>query len=694
MKKKNISGSKDKQKFISFFYIKVYGLIITFTVLLLSLLNTFKVPYAGDDRMNNLTRGALIFNNRSIYDHTKQLAEMWMQGGRFFPLGFYSYGLFNALPDLLSYRLFLLFVNLTAVALFAYLIYEITYKWTVTFFSIMMTAIFFQFRDYHDAILGFHGLLQIVSIFVFLALIFQIKSIKKRKNIYGIISGIFFFLSLLVYEVSYSFIAIFMMVAMLYCKSFKNKFKYIIPQCIALIIGVVPTLYLRTKAGSAAYSGTKFSFDLLLIIKTFLKQFSATTPLSYLVSTYDDDRLSYTNFIDHMEIYHFVLLFVFFAATISCLIYFVKKEYIPMRFFKTKYFSDETHEPNDIDKLSEIKNLPTMEIDWEKNLLLIGFVIMAAPAAILSLSSRYQEELQWGLGYLPVYVQNFGGICIVVSVIFSFFRLIKRNYLQIVSACLLSVCCTIFLLFTILSNQVTIEKMVKGTMQPVSNFAASENLLANVEENARFLMVQGGLGPELDPGNFVAKYADGLKINPMTMEQLLVECEETAVWNDEVVTLFPENLYGFCSAGTLENGIASLFIIDSLDYSPKDKYIRQAYTTQLKTIYVGWENQTKLYIPRLDMNGGMSACYVWVQDIRVFDKKSIPIQLDTGERYTHIPDSKNGLEVFMTNFIGNAPEGIRKIFQMDQGNSFMFEIHSEQYPILVRGMGLIEESIN
>jgi hypothetical protein len=50
-------------------------------------------------------------------------------------------------------------------------------------------------------------------------------------------------------------------------------------------------------------------------------------------------------------------------------------------------------------------------------LILIGAATWLLPACLIALSQKYQQELRWGEGYLPVYVQYFGVILVALGVL-------------------------------------------------------------------------------------------------------------------------------------------------------------------------------------------------------------------------------------------------------------------------------------
>jgi hypothetical protein len=56
---------------------------------------------------------------------------------------------------------------------------------------------------------------------------------------------------------------------------------------------------------------------------------------------------------------------------------------------------------------------------------IIGLLVLILPSILISLSSKYQKELYWGVGYLPVYISYFGVAIIIICIIL--FILIKAS---------------------------------------------------------------------------------------------------------------------------------------------------------------------------------------------------------------------------------------------------------------------------
>ena len=686
----------DKQRKCNILNRNVIFFILASIVCSLSLLNSFKIPYIGDDEINSLTKGAMEYYDRSLFDHTWQIAKIWMQSGRFLPLSFYSYSVFVLFPDLLSYRLFLFVLNLGAIAVFAGFIHQMTKKWEAACISMIAVAVFFQYRDYHDAILAYHGMLQFVSILFFASLILQFKALEKKRIQYSVISGIFFLSNLLLYEITYAFIIVYLLLFIFYRKR-KNVFKLFIPHIIALSISGMLTIIVRQLAVNVSYNGISFSFHPEIVVQTFIKQFTAVFPLNYLHIIYEQISLPFWK---HLAPYHFTSFIIFFFLILYCSFHFIKKQKkrdkdstalfripnLPEKLLKKE---------KQIERCDKAKNdalYPADRHSWEKILFFIGVALCVVPAGIVSLSSRYQQELRTGEGYLPVYIQYFGAVCCTTALFFLLLRWIEKFSIKIIFCIVTAVCSTCILFFTTAVNQVVVDIIVGNSVQPVSNHATEVGIFDAISDRDRVFVIQGGLAPEVEAESYICLYADGLKVGPVKMNHLLDELGKGIENGDGSLKLYPENIYGFYASGTLKDGFAAIFPIEEFDYLPDVNYVTQIYTKEMQFIYIGQGDGKKMYIPRLSRDGEYTGVFA---DVFIPDENNVFASLtqENSEPFLVNEDAGNGLTVRRAEKIVEAPEGIKAWFLLDRGDTYSFFVRSNQFPIIVRNITFVEDEM-
>ena len=635
------------------------------SVLAISFFYIFRLPYTGDDRTNSMTKGIVWYSGQTVRQHTYWVEKGWLDRGRFFPLGFYSRALFYYLPDLFSYRIFQILLNIAVCASFAALIQKITKRWYISVFALLMPAVFFQTRDYHDAITGFHGFLQLVAIFLFLALIFQIIAFEKKSLLFTIISGVFFLGSLLLYEVSYSFAAIFITVTLLYSKKAKERILSVLPHFIAIIATLIPTIYYKMNAVGAAYEGVTFSLQIDKIIQTFSIQLLSAVPLSYMVMFPE----IFQNAKVHVR--HLTAIDIFFYLSFAILLF-------GCILAAKKHCSKKAVEQTSGDVDHQETHTEERKGNF-RNLLVVGFMLWLAPAGIVALSIRYQEELKPGIGYLPVYIQYFGGICIAASLVFYLLEKIKPAFWKIIISAGCAFCFTIAVVMTQSGHEIARREIAKDDLQTLSQYALEQGIMDDVEENAQFLMLQGGLAPELLTEYFVSQYANQLRIVQPVPKDFE---EETVSMNkaDDIVTLYPENLYVFYTYGGTENGVVILAKAKAVDFRVhaeemlfKDRIV-QVYLEEAKGFALGSDTT----ILSLFVQEGEDE-FTQVQ-AGMMELSAAGDSISAGNV---ISDDKTGVKVQRISEIF-SPSDKEKQFSPYQADSFIFTVEAGEDPILLR----------
>ena len=168
-----------KLKYNNMFFLLLVNLAIT----VFYLLPTLKCGFFSDDSFNSLVSGVLMYNNTDVFSHTYQTISYWIFNfGRIFPLAYYIYFLFSLVHDFFVYHLLILITILIDVLLFGYFIKRMTKSAYVSILSMLIMSVLFQIRDYHDPILSFSMLLQIVFFYLIVSLItftYYLKIVKK-----------------------------------------------------------------------------------------------------------------------------------------------------------------------------------------------------------------------------------------------------------------------------------------------------------------------------------------------------------------------------------------------------------------------------------------------------------------------------------------------------------------------------------
>jgi hypothetical protein len=149
--------------------------------------------------------------------------------------------------------------------------------------------------------------------------------------------------------------------------------------------------------------------DIFAFFIALSKQLFASIPLSYFFTNFE----LFTGEFFTLSGDSLVLL-VFIGISYFVLFYIV---------FKRFFTKDEQFEERD----------PT-----SKNLFVLGVAITLTPLLFVSASPKYQAELVWGLGYLPIYISYFGVILIVLSGLTYISRKIGSGNKKIMALILIS----------------------------------------------------------------------------------------------------------------------------------------------------------------------------------------------------------------------------------------------------------------
>ena len=155
-----------------------YCLAVVFLAVLM-LAPLLSSGFVSDDSVFSSIKGTLSFDNQNLRDYIFGYIKGWLFNiGRFVPL---STVLLNTVffiigQNVFIYKLTILIFIVINILLFGYFIKLITASRSLCLLSMLIAPLFFQIRVYHDPIVSFNLLMQLVFLFVIL-------SITEKKNI-------------------------------------------------------------------------------------------------------------------------------------------------------------------------------------------------------------------------------------------------------------------------------------------------------------------------------------------------------------------------------------------------------------------------------------------------------------------------------------------------------------------------------
>ncbi len=371
---------------------EIYLLIPVILLVSLFLTPLLGSGYTNDDSFSSLLKGTLQENEIGLIDYILNQIMYWMtSSGRIFLLTSYVDLVQYIFDNLLIYKIsILLFIILDLLA-FAYFVTQLTGSKNLGIMAILLTPAIFQFRLYHDPIMGYSMILEFIFMLTILSLIFLKKFLVSGKRVDLGLSFVTYLICLLNYEISYVFFLLHFII-LYFNRGSRTIRSTVIVASLFLTAPVVLSglnflirIYYRVplSGNSSAYS---LNLNPGVFTITLLKQCVAALPLSYY---FLDPNNVFQGAANHIISGFSAELFLIGTGILVLFILLGIKVSRDIKCTKA--------DP----RISEIG--------------LLGFAMLVLPGVMISLSPKYQSEILWGWGYLPVYISYFGLILILVA---------------------------------------------------------------------------------------------------------------------------------------------------------------------------------------------------------------------------------------------------------------------------------------
>jgi hypothetical protein len=365
----NTSQSK---KFISLNSSDSLTLIGGLFVVVLILIPYMTNGFWFDDALNSQVYFGLQRVHGDLVDFSFRVVKHWLYHEGRLMFGFlYGYPLFYFFNDLFALRLANSIAVIINISLFGYVFWVLgaSVRFLVVW-AILLVGLFQISGAGLDPVAGFAFHYPILGIQLAIVLLLFIKWILYKKDIYLFCALIFWLFSMLTYEINIIFIPIALIITFLNGDQYRKFPGFLLIS--AALFYLALNFYFRTLPTGGGYPGTRFGL-LTNIGLTYLKQLTASLPfISYLAITHNS----------------FPISSIFKEAVSSSLawVVFIISSIIFISFTKTK---------------SSVGIL-------RKEAFVISLGMFLLPAIFPAISLRYQNEVGWGAGTLPVYYQNFG----------------------------------------------------------------------------------------------------------------------------------------------------------------------------------------------------------------------------------------------------------------------------------------------
>lgn len=351
--------------------------------------DTLNFLYASDDLHTSLLRGMSFPDGvtvKNFLQFLQALLKQQMSIGRIM-IGSFPTVIAMLFFNVLQYRIYVLILICVNIWLFGKCVYQWTGSYKIKWFSMLLSPLFFQIQlNYlHHPILSFYGGMQLLFIILFSSMYFFWKYCIDHKKRWLAISGLLYIWALLFYEVAYVFLPVFILLAYLVTKDIKKTAMRSIVH--VALFGALITANLINKTGAAqnGYSGSTISINIPLITLTTVKQMVATIPLSNFI---------FNNWAQYRTLVPELIRGITLGDILTVILFLI-----------SLFLISRTTEPN-------------FKINKKNTFIfgVLGFMMVLLPSGLMGISAKYQSEIRWGAGHIPVYIQYFGLIILLVAV--------------------------------------------------------------------------------------------------------------------------------------------------------------------------------------------------------------------------------------------------------------------------------------
>jgi len=337
------------------------------------------VPYASngfwyDDALNSQVYYFLQRLHGGLGDFSFRVVAHWLHNeGRLMFTFFFAYPGFYFFNDLFTLRLANCAAIVINIALYGYALWLLgaTLRFLVVW-AILLSGLFQINGIGLDPVAGFALHYPVLGIQLTIVLILFIKWLLTKSLKFLLLALVFWLFFMLSYEVNLIFIPIAFAIMFLYGDQYRKLPGFLLASaaCLYLLIN----FYFRSHAEGGGYAGSAFGLPSKMGLAYF-KQLSATFPfISYLSVTHNS--LPFGSLVKEA-----ISSFLAWAVFISSLVIFVT--------------------------FASLKSaLSTLTLRSEAFVISLGMFLL--PAIFPAISLRYQNEVGWGVGTLPVYYQVFG----------------------------------------------------------------------------------------------------------------------------------------------------------------------------------------------------------------------------------------------------------------------------------------------
>lgn len=361
-----------------------------FVILAFALILTCFIPilrtslYSDDIHDFQLLKAYSADRAPGAWQKSAEAVERSMGVGRFAPFSLaLQETLFTYCTTVQAYKWFVLLANLFAVGAFLFFLSALN-----TGINIAVWAVFYgsviQFRVlYHDAYTSIHAMYPLLTVYIFLCLGFYSRFIQTGRKRFWAVALLFYAMAHLASEVGLVLALLLPVTAWALKVSFRRIVLTALPFAVISVLYLGYVLWLRSVTNPNAYTGLSANFDKVAMLTLVKQQIYGALPLSSLHL-----QVAIPTILLHQLNSTGNILSVLFIIVIPCLIFY-------------KIYSRRDGEG--------VKSY---------RFFVLGLCVLVGPAIFIMPSLKYQQELEWGMAYLPVYIQSLGTATLITFIFY------------------------------------------------------------------------------------------------------------------------------------------------------------------------------------------------------------------------------------------------------------------------------------
>jgi hypothetical protein len=372
---------------------------ITFGSIVAVLIAIILLPYSkngfwADDALNSQTWGMINRFDSSVIEFSNSVIRAWLDKyGRILLPWPFIYSFFYILKSELAVRLVDMAMFITHVSLTTLLLRRIGIAWrTIGLFVLALLALL-QIRDSVDPLAAFAGFSQGVGILLMSSLLMLHKWYETKSVAWLAASSLIAASSMTFYEINSVYVPI--AIGIILASNNSRKIRNIAIIAVPFLIFMAASLYVK-QSSLPLYAGSQVG-SLSAVPETFLKQLFATLPWSFYLSVGKNEYLP-------RELLN--------AALTSQIAWMVMILWSAIAIIVLR--REHTKQP--------VMIMP----------ILAASMFILVPAALISISAKYQSSLTWGYAHIPVYYQYFGFAFLIASTVD---QLARGSMAKLVMAC-------------------------------------------------------------------------------------------------------------------------------------------------------------------------------------------------------------------------------------------------------------------